>query len=379
MVEVAVFGSGRIGLGTALILRELGVDSVLVDRDCGRLERIRRELGFETLCIDIVNSGLNTLREGIKGLGAEAAAIALPGSVGFEGLRKAVLLGFKWVVDVSFMREDPLVLNDKALSKGVTVFVDAGLAPGLSNLLVSKAYRALGLRVRDALIYVGGLSRDPKCPLGLAAAWNVRDLLDEYVRPARILMNGEVRLVNPLSMCGTIQVPGEGVFEYFVSDGLRTMIKTLKPPANLMAEYTLRYPGHLSIMKTLKNLGFLREDDVIIGKALIKPIDLSAKVLEEALSKCVEDKVVMYVKVSGVNEGLIEYVVRREYDSSRDLTAMTLTTSGTQACLMKSLLDSSVRPDPGVHGLEYLGINGFDEPVLKCLSTLNVSPEPVRR
>ncbi|NIP61161.1 MAG: saccharopine dehydrogenase, partial [Gemmatimonadetes bacterium] len=39
------------------------------------------------------------------------------------------------VVDISFFEEDPFDLDALARERGVTAVVDAGLAPGLSNLV----------------------------------------------------------------------------------------------------------------------------------------------------------------------------------------------------------------------------------------------------
>lgn len=91
-------------------------------------------------------------------------ALALPGSIGFNSLEKTLRLGVKSIVDISYMAKDPLVLNDVAQSKGSIAIVDAGLAPGLSNSFVGHVYSMLSI-VKDVLIYVSSLSKDPRCSL----------------------------------------------------------------------------------------------------------------------------------------------------------------------------------------------------------------------
>ena len=91
-------------------------------------------------------------------------ALALPGSIGFNSLEKTLRLGVKSIVDISYMAKDPLVLNDVAQSKGSIAIVDAGLAPGPNNSSVGHVYSMLSI-VKDVLIYVSSLSKDPRCSL----------------------------------------------------------------------------------------------------------------------------------------------------------------------------------------------------------------------
>lgn len=374
-VEAAVFGCGRIGAGTAALLKELGVDVVVVDRDCGRVRELEQSLGVEGACLDVLHAGREALRSACRG--ASVAATAFPGSIGFECVRRVVEAGFSGVVDVTFYREDPLALGEVAGEAGAEVYVDAGLAPGLSNLLVGEAYARFtreGVGVRDAVVYVGGLSASRDCPLGLAGTWNVRDLLDEYVRPARLVRGGEVVSEDPLALTGEVEVPGVGRFEYFVSDGLRTMLSTLPRPEGVMAEYTLRYPGHLAAVRVLKDLGLLSEELVIANGVPVKPVDVVAARLEEVLRGCREDRVVMYVRVEGVNGSEVGWVLDVGFDSRRGLSAMTLTTSGTQASVVKALLDGKLGLGAGAHGLEEVGVRGLSKHVLENLRLLGVEP-----
>ncbi|MEM3218536.1 MAG: saccharopine dehydrogenase NADP-binding domain-containing protein, partial [Thermoplasmata archaeon] len=53
---------------------------------------------------------------------------ALPGSISFEIISKIIKMG-KGVIDVSYMPEDPFLLNDIAMEKNVFFVPDAGFAP----------------------------------------------------------------------------------------------------------------------------------------------------------------------------------------------------------------------------------------------------------
>lgn len=362
VAEAVVVGGGRIGSVTALFLSEMGFNVLVVEGDRGKVRVLRERYGFNVVGANVFSGEADHFLKN-----ADVVVLALPGSIGFRALEKVLALGVRNIVDVSYMAEDPLVLSDVARRKGSRVIVDAGLAPGLSNLFVGYTYSMLS-SVNEVLIYVGGLAEDPKCPLGLAATWNPRDLVEEYVRPARILVNGKVKSVDPLEYSGTVFIPNLGLYEYFVSDGLRTMLKSLKPPRKIMAEYTLRYPGHLEKMKVLSELGFLSSMGLRVGECEVEVLDFTANVLGFKLSECSRDRVVMYINVTGTDrEGKpvsYELLLDEDYDDAGGITAMAKTTSGTQACTTKLLVERGEDLEHGVYGLEVIGLR---KDMYKCM------------
>ncbi len=344
--DVVVVGGGRIGSVTARFLEDLGLSVLVVEHDAGRAKFLEN-MGLSVARLDAFSDKALEL---VKKVGVGVSA--LPGSIGYYYLRKIVESGVELIVDVSFYAEDPLTLSNMARSKGCRVVVDAGLAPGLSNLFIGYAYSRLGLLDRVE-VYVGGIAADPNCPLGLACTWNTRDLLEEYIRPARIIVNGRVEYRDPLSLTGRVEIPGKGVFEYFVSDGLRTMLS--KKLALNMAEYTLRYPGHLDSVRVLRDLGFLDYKGIRVGECEADVLDFTSKIIGLKLAECTRDRVIMYIKAVKGNKAL-ELFLDESYDEERSITAMAKTTSSVQACTTKILVDNPGIPGPGVHGLEDLGL-----------------------
>ncbi len=365
MVDILVVGAGNIGFTTASYLFEKGYSIIVVDRDPGKVRRVREKLGLQAVKTSI---GSDEYRRLVSR--ARLVALALPSGIGYEALKTTILLEAKNIVDVSFMPEDPLTLDKLAKEKNSRVVVDAGLAPGISNLFVGHAYSQLE-RMEEALIYVGGIAEDPECPLGLAGTWNTRDLLEEYIRPARLVVGGEVRSIDPLSEYGEIHIPGIGVFEYFPSDGLRTMLKTLKPLPEAMAEYTLRWPGHVETMKMLKKLGFLEPIGLRIGLCEIDAIDYTSTILANKLVECRRDRVVMYVNVSGGKDGKhvgYELILSQSYDEENQTTAMAKTTSTMQSCICQQLLEETISIEPGVNPPEIIGVNNDNySNVITCI------------
>jgi len=323
-MDVLVVGCGNIGLSTARALSR-SYDVVVVDVDRDRLRRAE-ECGLKVVKADVLKDDIPKAR---------LACVALPGSIAYNALRRLVRLGFD-VVDVSYFPEDPFALEDDAVGRGRIVVVDAGLAPGLSNVLVPILSR------RSCRIYVGGISADPNAPLGLAKTWNLDDLLDEYVRPARMIVSGEVVSVDPLEVTGEVEIPGFGRLEYFASDGLRTMLKTLR--MYNLAEFTLRRLGHVSVMRTLKRLGFLSTEVVQGCGASLR--SLLASRLERELPR--EDIVILYV-VGDI--GWAKLIAE-----SSEETAMARTTSSVQSAIASMILEGRISGS-GVLPPEMIGMN----------------------
>lgn len=96
-------------------------------------------------------------------------------------------------------------------------------------------------------------------PLGYVITWSVNDLIDMYSRRVNIVKNGRTVQVEPLSGLEETDFPGVGKLEAFYTDGLRTLLYTVKGCED-MWEKTLRYPGHVEKIKLLKTLGFFEEN-----------------------------------------------------------------------------------------------------------------------
>ena len=341
--EALLLGCGRIGRAALLDLLNANVEVAVCEANEALARVVSRSYGVEAYHFSM---GLESLLEVCK---PEVVVSALPGSVSYPILRKVLKRGYS-VVDVSYFPQDPFELGRLAESRGCLLAIDAGLSPGISNVLVGRSFQALG-ELEEALVYVGGLSKDPNAFLGLTASWNVEDLLDEYVRPARGLEDGRIKEVDPLSETGEVEVPGVGKFEYFVSDGLRTMLKTIK--ARTMKELTLRYPGHVRAMKLLRSLGML-EEKLCVDGAEVEARKVLAKLLEKRLSQAVEDRVVLHVRARGRRGGMSCTVVK-DYDKRRKLTAMAATTGFTLSIVTQMLLKGVV-DGAGLFPPEFIGM-----------------------
>jgi lysine 6-dehydrogenase len=281
---------------------------------------------------------------------------AVPGFMGFETL-KSVIECKKDVVDIAFYPEDPFRLSQLAVDNGVCVICDMGVAPGMSHLL--SGYAASKLKeVESLLIYVGGLPKKRSYPWEYKAMFSPSDVIEEYTRPARLIENGKIVFKEALSESELLEFDPVGTLEAFNSDGLRSLVYTIK--ADYMAEKTLRYPGHIGLIKAMKSSGFFDEKPININDSDISPLEFTKKVLfsKWKLEPGEEDVTIMRIVVKGKTENNIskqfQWDLIDNYDHETSIHSMARTT-GYAATAALRLIESGVFNKPGMHVPEFVG------------------------
>ncbi|MBY0405672.1 MAG: saccharopine dehydrogenase NADP-binding domain-containing protein, partial [Cyanobacteria bacterium] len=89
-------------------------------------------------------------------------------------------------------------LTQEAQTAGVTILPDAGLAPGMANILAVHAINQLE-NVNTVQIRVGGLPKFPKPPLNYQLFFSVHGLINEYMGRSVVLKNGKIEEVETLT------------------------------------------------------------------------------------------------------------------------------------------------------------------------------------
>ena len=368
-MRILVVGCGKIGSVAIKDISESmrNTDVVVADKDEVKAREVSENIGGENVSwIKLDVSNQKELVSFMKNF--DIVLGFLPGNLGYKLMKACIQAGAN-LVDVSFTPENPLNLNEEALKSNVTIVPDFGLAPGISNFLVGNAVKKLD-KVNNVYIMVGGLPEKPVPPLGYTITWSPESLIDEYTRKARIVRKGKMTEVEVLSGLELIDFPEVGKLEAFYTDGLRTLLYTIRNVKE-MWEKTLRYPGHAEKVKLLKDLGFFSEKPVRIDGLNVVPRKLTAKLFEQKLSKPkVKDVVVLIVEVSGFQNGeQIRYVYRLldHYDEKREITAMARTTAYPASITAQLILRNIVK-EVGVIPPEKLGMDDeFSNSFLKEL------------
>jgi saccharopine dehydrogenase-like NADP-dependent oxidoreductase len=287
--------------------------------------------------------------------GHDLAVGAVPGPMGAATLKAVIEAGID-TVDISFFEEDPFHLHELAVEKGVTAVMDCGVAPGFSNLALGHS-QAVFEKLTSFVCYVGGLPEVRRWPYEYAAVFSPIDVLAEYTRPARIVENGSEVVRDALSEIELLDFPGVGTLEAFNSDGLRTLLKVDGIPD--MKEKTMRYPGHAERMRMLRESGFFGEDEIDIGGAGIRPIDLTAKLLFPMwkLPEGEGDQTVMRILVEGILGGRRTrrtWDMLDRFDHDGGITSMARTTGYTCTAAVRALAGGLYK-EPGLVPPEVLG------------------------
>ena len=181
----------------------------------------------------------------------------LPGSVG-ETIRPILISEGNDIIDLAFTETEPSVHHQHAVNNNCTLIWDVGIAPGLSNMIIKKEYNA-DSQIKDVSIKVGGNPAKPDNDWSYMAPFSPSDVIEEYTRPARIIENGKIKIVEPLTDLHSINVNNFGMMEAFLTDGLRSLLNSRM--AENMREYTVRWPGH--IQKWIASKDSLNDEELI--------------------------------------------------------------------------------------------------------------------
>ncbi|MBW2731348.1 MAG: saccharopine dehydrogenase NADP-binding domain-containing protein [Deltaproteobacteria bacterium] len=354
--KALVLGGGRVG---AIIAADLAWDG---DFEV-TLADIRGDALRPTLpaALRVVAADLSSPKT-IRKLATDHEIVlgALPSAMGLMAMEAVIEAGRNYC-DISFMEEDPRHLGERAKEAGLTVIYDCGVAPGMSNLLAGYGSAQL-LRAKRVVIYVGGLPRERRWPYEYKAGFAPLDVIEEYTRPARFVLDGKEVEREALSEPELIDFPGVGTLEVFNTDGLRSLLDTLDAPDRI--EKTMRYPGHIELMRVLRHAGLFSKEALEVRsvsgeKVKVRPLDVLAELLfpQWTFAPGEEDLTVMRVMVEGIGADEkshhFQWDLLDRYDTERGHTSMARTT-GFPAAIIARMIARGELTRPGVHPPEAL-------------------------
>lgn len=353
-MKVIVLGAGLVGGPMALDLsKDRDMEVTVVDSDIKKLSKFSEKTKIDVIEADLSVPG--KIGQLIQPF--DMVLSAVPGFMGFQTL-KAIIESGKNVVDIAFFSEDMFELDALAKKHQVTAISDMGVAPGMSNLLAGYADHQLE-KTEKVIIYVGGLPKVRQWPYQYKAVFSPADVIEEYTRPARYVLNGKEIIKPALSEPEPIDFDEIGTLEAFNSDGLRSIARTIK--GDFMIEKTLRYPGHIELMKVFRESGFFSHTEMAVNGMMIKPIDFTSKLLfkQWKLNEGEEDLTVMKVIVEGIKgpERLrFEWDLFDRFDPETGIHSMARTT-GYAATMALRMIKSVLYTQKGIIAPEMIGKN----------------------
>ncbi|HJL71430.1 MAG: saccharopine dehydrogenase C-terminal domain-containing protein [Candidatus Poseidoniia archaeon] len=349
-MKIAVIGGGMIG---SFIAEELCNDFevMVVDNNKSTLNQIeKRNHRISAINFDVKNGIIEDIIANY-----DLAVNCLPGFMGFEMLKKIIQCKVS-CVDISFMPENCLELSEFALENNCLVIPDAGVAPGLSNLIIGNI--VANNKIEEIQTMVGGLPKKKNPPWNYKAPFSPIDVIEEYTRPARIRINGKTEVREALSKKLRLEVEGIGELEAFLTDGLRTLLDSkgsLSEVPNLM-EFTIRYPGHCDLIRKMISDGKFSNANVK-GKKITRKEETSGELFESWKLEEGEEEFTFMLILAVPSEGNeISYTIYDEF--TEGATSMARTTGLTACAFSRLVLENKIK-EKGVICPETLGMNNI--------------------
>jgi saccharopine dehydrogenase-like NADP-dependent oxidoreductase len=333
MTKVLLLGAGNIGVAIAELLTRSGDYTVTVaDRDQQRLSGMPENL--PTLLLDVTDRA--ALRRALADVDAVLSACPYFLNVPIaETARETNTHYFDLTEDVATAN------RVRELAEGAkTVFVpQCGLAPGFISIAafdLAKRFEKLN-RVR---MRVGALPLFPSNALKYNLTWSTAGLINEYCNSCHVIHDGDVREVLALEGLEEFSLDGVTYEAFNTSGGLGTLWETLRGKVDYLNYKTIRYPGHCELIRFLCN-----------DLRLCERRKLFEDVLEHAVPVTAQDVVLIFVTVSGLQNGrLVQETYTRKVYHGRiggvELSAIQITTAA-GVCAMLDLQRTGVLPQTG--------------------------------
>nr|WP_321355138.1 saccharopine dehydrogenase C-terminal domain-containing protein [uncultured Draconibacterium sp.] len=348
--KIIVLGAGLVG---SSIAKDLSKNHLVTSVDFDKKALDKFSAFPEIKCIQE-----NLSQPGkIKSLVADYDLVigAVPGFMGYQTMKAVIEAGTN-MVDISFMPEDFLSLNGLAQRNKVCVVADCGVAPGMGNIILGHHNQQITVKSYECL--VGGLPVIREWPYEYKAVFSPIDVIEEYTRPARYIQNYELVEKEALSDPELIHFDGIGTLESWNSDGLRSLMQTMKNVPD-MIEKTLRYPGCIEYLRVLRESGFFSYDPVEVNGVQVRPIDVTTKLLfpKWQLKPGEEDFTIMRIVIKGVENGAkktFTYHLLDKYERETQTISMARTTGYACTSVANLVLEGTFNPI-GVNAPEAVG------------------------
>lgn len=326
MKKIAVIGAGKIGSTIARLLARTGdYEVTLVDKQESQFRHLPRLEAVSHRVLEIEKSA------DLDALLSEQFAVlsALPYNLTTRIAESAARAGCHYL-DLTEDVASTRVVKALAADAKTAFIPQCGLAPGfisiVANALARKFDRLDSLKMR-----VGALPQFPSNALSYNLTWSTDGMINEYCEPCEAIVDGALIDVPPLEEREEFSLDGVTYEAFNTSGGLGTLCESLSGKVRTLNYRTIRYPGHVAIMKALLNDLGLRD-----RRHLLKEI------LESALPGTMQDVIVIVVIASGWKSGrlLQETYANKVYATTVDgeeMSGIQLTTASGIAAVLDML------------------------------------------
>jgi len=176
-------------------------------------------------------------------------------------------------------------------TKGVAFVPQCGVAPGFISLAGVHIIDQFD-SVDSLTLRVGALPDQPNNRLKYNLTWSTEGLVNEYCHPCEALREGEVTMVAPLEGKEEVIVDGVTYEAFTTSGGVGTLCHTFRGRVQRLDYKTIRYPGHLELIRFLfDDLRFRDDPDALV------------KIFHRSIPATQDDFVLVSVRGLGLSGG----------------------------------------------------------------------------
>lgn len=362
-MKLLVIGSGMMGSAAAYdMARNPEVKAVTIaDSDHKRAKevssRLNKLLGAKKITPEKVDA--SSERSAYKLMRGHAACLSAVPYFFNLGLAKAAIKAKCHFADLggnNVVVRKTLDLSKKAEKAGVALAPDCGLSPGMASILAGELMRRIGGKAEALKIYVGGLPVNPKPPFNYQLVFSVEGLINEYCEPAIVLRKGKIQRIEPLTEIEKFEIPGLPTLDAFhTSGGTSTLPETFAGKVGECFEKTLRYEGHINLIRGLYDLGLFSSEQRKINGVGISPRAVTSNLFLEKFKGDEPDLTVMRIEAwepekraliglrkTGEPRRVLSFTLVDKYEPKTKMTSMMRTTAWPAAIVVQMMASGEI-------------------------------------
>lgn len=344
--KIAVMGLGKVGSLVATLLNEAGFEVTGIDG----LQR--SGLPFTTVKGDV--SDAEFLSKTLPKF--DAVASCLPYNLNKQ-LVKAACDSSVHYFDLTEDVPTATYIQELSKSSKSVMAPQCGLAPGFIAIAGATLAKEFD-KIRSIELRVGALPQHPVGELGYAFNWSAEGVVNEYLNDCHAIREGEIQTIPPMQDLEKIVINGKILEAFTTSGGLGTMCETFKGCVEELNYKTMRYPGHMKLMRFYFNELLMKDDRNLAGKQLV-----------EAKPPVNDDVVYVHAAVSGWKSRAGKQELARDefvraYYPQEIVGRQWRAISWTTACSLVAIIEMVAKgmlPDKGFIKQEDIDLNKFFE------------------
>ena len=255
--KILLLGLGKVGTLAGILLKKAGFSVTGID------STIRQGLPFPT-----VHDQLSTPNHLLSLLQQHDAIVScLP----FHLNSKIAPLAHKANRHYFDLTEDihtTKTIRTLARTSAGLMAPQCGLAPGFIGIIGASLAKNFE-RLRSIELRVGALPQNPKGAIGYAFNWSPEGVVNEYLNDCSVIRGGKKQLVPAMQELETIIIKGRRLEAFTTSGGLGTLCETFLGKVEELNYKTMRYPGHMNIMRVYFHELLMRSNRKLAGEILV--------------------------------------------------------------------------------------------------------------